>query len=203
MRRDSMFRDRIEAGDVLAKALARYRGRETLVLGIPRGGVVVAAEIARQLEAELDVVVARKLGAPGQPELAIGAVTAEGGRVLNEEMISALHVADSYLEAVTRVQMAEARPPPDVAAEPEAGRGDRRPHGHRRGRWPCNRGDHTGRCPRRWSACADTSHRRGACRDARRLRGARQRGGRGGVPPATRAVRGRGAPLRALRTSRG
>jgi putative phosphoribosyl transferase len=109
MRPDSMFRDRIEAGEVLAKALARYRGRDTLVLGIPRGGVVVAAEIARQLEAELDVVVARKLGAPGQPELAIGAVTAEGGRVVNEEMILAMRVSDSYLEAVTRVQMAEAR----------------------------------------------------------------------------------------------
>lgn len=109
MKIDMPFRDRIEAGAALAKSLDGYRGSDTLVLGIPRGGVVVAAEIARRLEAELDVVVARKLGAPGQPELAIGAVTAEGGRVLNEEMIFALRVADSYVEAVTRVQMAEAR----------------------------------------------------------------------------------------------
>lgn len=109
MRRNTLFRDRIEAGDVLAKSLAGYRGRNTLVVGIPRGGVVVAAEIARQLEAELDVVVARKLGAPGQPELAIGAVTADGGRFLNDEMMVALQIAPSYLDAVTRVQMTEAR----------------------------------------------------------------------------------------------
>ena len=58
-----------------------------LVLGIPRGGVPVAAEVAKALGAELDVIVARKLGAPGQPELAIGAVTSNGGRFLNEEAI--------------------------------------------------------------------------------------------------------------------
>jgi putative phosphoribosyl transferase len=109
MRLDAMYRDRIEAGAVLAKSLDEYQGRETLVLGIPRGGVVVAAEIARLLDAELDVVVARKLGAPGQPELAIGAVTADGGRFLNEEMLQALHISPPYLDAVTRVQMAEAR----------------------------------------------------------------------------------------------
>jgi putative phosphoribosyl transferase len=109
MRLDELYRDRIEAGAVLAKSLDRYRGRDTLVLGIPRGGVVVAAEIARLLEAELDVVVARKLGAPGQPELAIGAVTADGGRFLNEEMLQMLAISPSYLDAVTRVQMAEAR----------------------------------------------------------------------------------------------
>lgn len=109
MRRDALFRDRIEAGDALAKELARYRGRDTLVLGIPRGGVVVAAEIARLLDAELDVVVARKLGAPGQPELAIGAVTADGGRYLNEDVMQALHISAPYLEAVTQVQMTEAR----------------------------------------------------------------------------------------------
>jgi predicted phosphoribosyltransferase len=109
MKIDTLFRDRIEAGAALAKSLGGCRGSDTLVLGIPRGGVVVAAEIARLLEAELDVVVARKLGAPGQPELAIGAVTADGGRFLNEDMMQALHISASYLEAVTRVQMAEAR----------------------------------------------------------------------------------------------
>jgi putative phosphoribosyl transferase len=106
---EMLFRDRIEAGAALAKSLDAYRGSDTLVLGIPRGGVVVAAEIARLLEAELDVVVARKLGAPGQPELAIGAVTADGGRFLNEEMMQALHISAPYLEAVTQVQMTEAR----------------------------------------------------------------------------------------------
>jgi hypothetical protein len=74
------FHDRIEAGKALAELLGSYRWRDALVVGIPRGGLVVAAEVARLLDAELDVIVARKLGAPGQQELAIGAVTADGDR---------------------------------------------------------------------------------------------------------------------------
>jgi putative phosphoribosyl transferase len=109
MRIDTLYRDRIEAGAVLALSLDAYRRSDTLVLGIPRGGVVVAAEIARLFEAELDVVVARKLGAPGQPELAIGAVTADGGRYLNEDTMEALHISAPYLDAVIRAQMTEAR----------------------------------------------------------------------------------------------
>jgi predicted phosphoribosyltransferase len=106
---DALYRDRVEAGAALAALLGTHRGRDTLVVGIPRGGVVVAAEVARLLDAELDVVVARKLGAPGQQELAIGAVTADGGRFLNEDVIKALRVSEPYLEAVTKVQMLEAR----------------------------------------------------------------------------------------------
>jgi len=78
MKPGQLFRDRLEAGAALGERLTSYRGCEALVIGIPRGGVVVAAEVARSLEAELDVVVARKMGAPGQEELAIGAVTADG-----------------------------------------------------------------------------------------------------------------------------
>ena len=107
--RGRLYRDRIEAGRVLGAHLAAYRGKGVLVLGIPRGGVPVAAEVARELNAELDVVVARKLGAPGQPELAIGAVTANGGRFLNEELIRGLEVSDAYLDEVTAAEMAEAR----------------------------------------------------------------------------------------------
>lgn len=107
--RGQLYRDRIEAGRVLGAHLAAYRGKGVLVLGIPRGGVPVAAEVARQLNAELDVVVARKLGTPGQPELAIGAVTANGGRFLNEELIRGLEVSDAYLAEVTAAEMAEAR----------------------------------------------------------------------------------------------
>jgi putative phosphoribosyl transferase len=105
----TLFRDRQHAGDVLAQRLDRYRGSNALVLGLPRGGVVVAARVARRLDAELDIVVARKLGSPVSPEVAIGAVTANGGRFLNDDIIVALGVADAYLEAVTAQQRAEAR----------------------------------------------------------------------------------------------
>src|SRR5256885_16667210 len=81
---EPLFRDRRDAGRALAARLERYRGSDALVLGLPRGGVVVAAGVARRLGAELDVVVARKLGAPISPEGAIGAGTARGGRGLNE-----------------------------------------------------------------------------------------------------------------------
>jgi predicted phosphoribosyltransferase len=105
----TLFRDRRHAGDALARRLAGYRGSNALVLGLPRGGVVVAAQVARWLDAEMDVVVARKLGSPVSPELAIGAVTANGGRFLNDDVIATFGVTDAYVEAVTAVQRAEAR----------------------------------------------------------------------------------------------
>lgn len=104
-----LFHDRQEAGRELATHLRRHQGTAPVVLGIPRGGVVVAAEVAHALNGELDVVVARKLGAPGAPELAIGAVTADGGRYLNAEMVNALAVPQSYIERVSQVEMSEAQ----------------------------------------------------------------------------------------------
>ena len=125
LRSGYLFTDRADAGRRLGDALELYRARRPLILGIPRGGVPVAAEVARLLDAELDVVVARKLGAPGSPELAIGAVTANGGRYLNDDVIRELGVSPSYIEAVTAAQRAEAerretrfrdgRPPPMLA----------------------------------------------------------------------------------------
>jgi putative phosphoribosyl transferase len=103
------FRDRIDAGRALAERLGIFRGRDLLVLGIPRGGVPVAAEVARRLGAELDVLVARKLGAPGQPELAIGAVTANGGEFVDEEMVAYLGVSEANLQRVREEQVIEAR----------------------------------------------------------------------------------------------
>jgi putative phosphoribosyl transferase len=109
-RRDSpFFRDRIDAGQRLARQLEAYRGKDALVIGIPRGGVPVAAEVARLLDADLDIVVARKLGAPGFPELAIGAVTANGGQFLNDNVISELGVSPEYLGKAIEAQTAEAR----------------------------------------------------------------------------------------------
>jgi predicted phosphoribosyltransferase len=104
-----LFRDRADAGNFLAGHLSKYAGHRALVLGIPRGGVPVAAEVARALDADLDVVVARKLRAPGAPELAIGAVTGDGVRFLNEDIVRDLEVRNGYLDAETATQSLDAR----------------------------------------------------------------------------------------------
>lgn len=91
--------DRNDAGRRLAAVLAEFRRPRAVILGIPRGGVVVAAEVARMLEAELDVVVAKKLGAPGHQELASGAIAVDGRHYLNEALICSLRVSGSYLPA--------------------------------------------------------------------------------------------------------
>jgi putative phosphoribosyl transferase len=91
------FRDREEAGRALAEALSGLRNEDMVVLGIPRGGVVVGAEVARALGAELDVVIPRKIGAPQNPELGLGAI-APGVRVLDQRLIEALGVDEQYLE---------------------------------------------------------------------------------------------------------
>lgn len=102
------FRDRADAGTRLSERLTTYRGQHALVLGIPRGGVPVAAVVARALDAELDVAVARKLRSPISAELAIGAVTADGGRFLNEAILRQLNVGARYVDRVTKTEMAEA-----------------------------------------------------------------------------------------------
>ncbi len=102
------FRDRREAGLLLAARLQRYRGKpHTVVLGLPRGGVPPAAEIARRLELPLDVIISRKLGAPENREFAIGAV-AEGGKVyLNPEGVVSTEASQDYVAAVTARQREE------------------------------------------------------------------------------------------------
>jgi putative phosphoribosyl transferase len=106
-RRDT-FRDRIDAGERLAERLASMAGGDALVLGLPRGGVPVAAEVARALGAELDVLVARKVGAPRQPELAVGAVTADGGVYLDTRLIDHLHIPASVLDQLIARERATA-----------------------------------------------------------------------------------------------
>ena len=103
------FRDRIEAGRVLVEHLEHHRGAEPLVLGIPRGGVVVAAAVARGISGELDAVVARKLGAPWSPELAIGAVAPDGVPLVNEDIVGRLGVTPEELELEVTRQVAELR----------------------------------------------------------------------------------------------
>ena len=120
------FRDRAEAGRVLADALGHLAGRDdVVVLALPRGGVPVAHEVARALGAPLDVFLARKLGVPGQSELAMGAVASGGVRVLHQAVIDALSIAPQAIEEVAAREGAElarreqayraGRPPLEVA----------------------------------------------------------------------------------------
>ena len=125
------FRDRTDAGRVLAGLLTGYRGRPNLlVLALPRGGVPVAKEVAAHLDAPLDVLVVRKLGLPGNEELAMGAIAGGGGTeaenmVLNEDVLRAWPVGREALPAVAEREFRELRrrerayrgdrPPPDLA----------------------------------------------------------------------------------------
>ena len=102
----TVFTDRRDAGRQLAQTLRRFRGTETIVLGLPRGGVPVAAEVAAALGAPLDVIVVRKLGVPYQPELAMGAVGEGGVTVVNHEVLSHLHVSEVELSAVAERERA-------------------------------------------------------------------------------------------------
>ena len=122
---DRPFRDRAHAGRELAKHLRKYRHAQPLVIGLPRGGVVVASEVARELGADLDVWIVRKVGAPVQPELGLGAVAEGGETYLDQEIIAEVGVtADELADLVDRKER-EVRqraklfrgdaPPPDVA----------------------------------------------------------------------------------------
>lgn len=107
---EPLFGDRMAAGRLLARHLDRFRGPETVVLGIPRGGVIVAAEVARSLGARLDLAIAQKLPAPVNPEVAIGAVTASGGLYLDTALIRWLDVPVDYLrEAIEQARAETAR----------------------------------------------------------------------------------------------
>lgn len=119
------FRDRYDAGRQLARELSAYAGRsDVLVLALPRGGVAVGLEVARALGAPLDVLVVRKLGVPGHPELAMGAVAPGGLRVLNPPVVEALGIPQPVIDMVTQIELEEVqrrerlyrgdRPAPDV-----------------------------------------------------------------------------------------
>lgn len=101
------FRDRRDAGRELAVALDRYRQSDVVVLGLPRGGVVVGYEVALGLGAPLDAIVVRKLGLPGQPELAMGAVGEGGVRVLNPEVVRSSGVSSADVRGVELAERAE------------------------------------------------------------------------------------------------
>ncbi|KTB48793.1 putative phosphoribosyltransferase [Dehalogenimonas alkenigignens] len=101
------FVDRQEAGRLLADSMSHLMDTHAVVLGIPRGGVAVAAELARRLRAELDIVLSRKLRAPGQPELAMGAVSEDGHVLLNKDVVEALDIKPDTIERERTFQLSE------------------------------------------------------------------------------------------------
>lgn len=120
-----LFRDRAEAGRRLAEKLHGYANRpDVLVLALPRGGVPVAYEVARALNVPLDVFLVRKLGFPGQEELAMGAIASGGARVLNSSLLRRMHVPPETIDAIAAKELSELQrreqeyrgdaPPPSV-----------------------------------------------------------------------------------------
>jgi putative phosphoribosyl transferase len=103
----TVFRDRVDAGRQLAERLAFLRGQDVVVLGLPRGGVPVAFEVAAALNAPLDVVVVRKLGVPFQPELAMGAIGEGGARVLDADVCRRARISEDDLRSVQRREREE------------------------------------------------------------------------------------------------
>src|SRR5213596_1912665 len=122
---EKIFRDRSEAGRFLADKLSEYTDRrDVIVLGLPRGGIPVAYEVAQKLHAPLDVFTVRKLGVPGHEELAMGAIASGGVRVRNQEVVQSLGIPDDVIDRVAEKELQELRrreqqyrgdrPPPDV-----------------------------------------------------------------------------------------
>ncbi|MBI4296705.1 MAG: phosphoribosyltransferase [Chloroflexi bacterium] len=103
------FRDRQEAGQLLAQELADLKGQDVVVLGIPRGGIVVARELARGIDGGLDIVLSRKLRTPGYAELAMGSVDEDGHVYINDEVMRQLSVSQSAIEQEKEFQMKEIR----------------------------------------------------------------------------------------------
>ena len=102
------FRNRTEAGQVLARRLQQYKNQpDVLILGLPRGGVPVAYEVARELNAPLDVCIVRKLGVPGHEELGMGAIATGGVRTLHEGIIREIGISPQTIEAVSAREQAE------------------------------------------------------------------------------------------------
>ena len=120
MSRAARFRNRVDAGRALAELLTGYGGRDdVVVLGLPRGGVPVAHEVARRLGVPLDVLVVRKLGVPGHEELAMGAIAGGGVRVVNDDVVRELGLPEAAIDAVA------AREEQEVLRREAVYRGDR------------------------------------------------------------------------------
>lgn len=114
-----LLRNRKEAGQKLAPLLERFRNKQPIVLGIPRGGVIVAAEVAKKLGAPLDVLIVRKIGSPTNAEVAIGAVMPDGSAVLNKELIRNWQITDEYIQKALADQIREIKRRRQLYERPE------------------------------------------------------------------------------------
>ena len=104
------FRNRSEAGQILGRSLAQYRNQpDVLVLGLARGGVPVASEVARSLNAPLDVFIARKLGVPGHEEFAMGAIASGGVAILNHNTVESLRIPQTLIDLAVEREGSELR----------------------------------------------------------------------------------------------
>ena len=104
-----LFKNRREAGEKLAAQLEAYKGRKPLILAVPRGGVTVAEPVWENIGGELDLIITRKIGAPYQPELAIGAVSGDGFVMLNNNIVSRLNVTEDYINTAAEKEQNEIR----------------------------------------------------------------------------------------------
>jgi len=122
----SLFNDRVDAGKKLAKKLSEYANRsDVIILALPRGGVPVAFEVAKELNVKMDVFIVRKLGVPGNEELAMGAIASDNIRVLNEDVIRSFQIPQSVIDEVAVNELRELerrerlyrgnRPKPDIS----------------------------------------------------------------------------------------
>jgi len=102
-----IFKDRTDAGKKLAEALVQFKGLDGIVLAIPRGGIVVASEISKDLGFLLDVVIPRKIGAPDQPELAIGAISEDGSTIMNDDIVNRIGATAEYIKEESGRQLTE------------------------------------------------------------------------------------------------
>ncbi len=103
------FINRVQAGQKLAEVLGDLKGKRAVVLGIPRGGLIVAQSLAQTIEADLDIILSRKLGSPNQPELAMGALSENGDVFLNPYAVEQLAITEAYINFEKRKQMDEIR----------------------------------------------------------------------------------------------
>ena len=104
----ALYKDRVDAGKRLAKELSRYANRsDVLILALPRGGVPVAFEVAKELNVKMDVFIVRKLGVPGNEELAMGAISSDNIRVLNEDVVRSFQISERVINMVAENELRE------------------------------------------------------------------------------------------------